>query len=158
MSVADKDKSVGPDDYNVTQADKGEQETPNRSPFPAVDTKESAKLEEAFVTSTDQNEALLKYKATGQVGDYIDPTRDQEIDIAPHFGDAPHPELHNPEPAGVPPLGAKVPGQFASVAAFDLATQEPLGVPVDVAQLPPEKDSKDDQNDSPKSKPSTAKN
>lgn len=46
----------------------------------------------------EQNEALLHYKATGQVGVYIDPSRDQEPDIAPELGVSPHPELANPAP------------------------------------------------------------
>ncbi len=46
-----------------------------------------------------QAEALIHYKLTG-VNDlgYIDTTRDQEPDIAPEFGVAPHPELANPAP------------------------------------------------------------
>lgn len=43
-----------------------------------------------------QDEAYLRYRVTGEVGDYIDPLRDQEPDIAPEFGVAPHPELANP--------------------------------------------------------------
>ena len=46
----------------------------------------------------EQNEALLAYKATGQPGKYIDPTRDQEPDIAPELGVHPHPDLANPAP------------------------------------------------------------
>jgi hypothetical protein len=45
-----------------------------------------------------QTSALLRYKVTGVVGDFIDPLRDQEPDIAPEFGISPHPELHNPPP------------------------------------------------------------
>ena len=45
-----------------------------------------------------QDEALLKYRVTGVVGDFQDPLRDQEPDIAPEFGVAPHPELQNPAP------------------------------------------------------------
>jgi hypothetical protein len=45
-----------------------------------------------------QASALLRYKVTGVVGDFIDPLRDQEPDIAPEFGISPHPELHNPPP------------------------------------------------------------
>lgn len=45
-----------------------------------------------------QDRALQEYKITGRVGDYVDPTRDQEWDIAPEFGVAPHPELHNVSP------------------------------------------------------------
>ncbi len=46
----------------------------------------------------EQNEALLHYRLTGEAGVYIDPTRDQEPDIAPELGVAPHPELANPAP------------------------------------------------------------
>jgi hypothetical protein len=45
-----------------------------------------------------QDEALMHYRVTGVVGDYQDPLRDQEPDIAPEFGVAPHPELQNPAP------------------------------------------------------------
>lgn len=54
---------------------------------------------EDFVGGVDQNEALLRYKVTGVVGAYADPTRDQEPDIAPLLGEAPHPEMGNPPPA-----------------------------------------------------------
>jgi hypothetical protein len=46
----------------------------------------------------EQNEALLNYKLTGEAGVYIDPTRDQEPDIAPELGVSPHPDLANPAP------------------------------------------------------------
>src|SRR6476469_102527 len=46
----------------------------------------------------DQNKALLDYKVTGVVGAFVDPLRDQEPDIAPEFGVAPHPELQNLAP------------------------------------------------------------
>lgn len=50
-----------------------------------------------------QDEALLAYKVTGVVGDFRDPLRDQEPDIAPEFGVSPQPELQNPpSPEGVP--------------------------------------------------------
>lgn len=45
-----------------------------------------------------QNEALLHYRATGFNPGYVDPTRDQEPDIAPEFGVSPHPDLGNPAP------------------------------------------------------------
>lgn len=46
----------------------------------------------------EQNKFLSEYKLTGVNPGYIDPTRDQEPDIAPEFGVAPHPELFNPAP------------------------------------------------------------
>jgi hypothetical protein len=46
----------------------------------------------------EQNDALLNYKLTGEAGVYIDPTRDQEPDIAPELGVSPHPDLANPAP------------------------------------------------------------
>jgi hypothetical protein len=46
----------------------------------------------------EQNRALMHYRLTGEAGVYIDPTRDQEPDIAPELGVAPHPELANPAP------------------------------------------------------------
>lgn len=49
-----------------------------------------------FVKS--QNEALTEYKLTGVNPGYVDPTRDQEPDVAPEFGVHPHPELANPAP------------------------------------------------------------
>jgi len=62
-----------------------------------------------------QDRALQNYKITGVVGDYVDPTRDQEWDIAPEFGVAPHPELHNvspnPDHAGKPGMGLPAPTQ-----------------------------------------------
>ncbi len=45
-----------------------------------------------------QNEALMHYRVTGEAGVYIDPTRDQEPDIAPELGVAPHPDMANPAP------------------------------------------------------------
>lgn len=46
----------------------------------------------------EQNKALMHYRLTGEAGVYIDPTRDQEPDIAPELGVAPHPDLANPAP------------------------------------------------------------
>lgn len=46
----------------------------------------------------EQNRALMNYRLTGEAGVYIDPTRDQEPDIAPELGVAPHPDLANPAP------------------------------------------------------------
>ena len=46
----------------------------------------------------EQNEALMHYRLTGEAGKYVDPTRDQEPDIAPELGVAPHPDLANPAP------------------------------------------------------------
>ena len=57
----------------------------------------------------EQNEALLHYKVTGEVGKFVDPLRDQEPDIAPERGVAPHPELFNPAPPkGSPFLGEAI--------------------------------------------------
>lgn len=47
----------------------------------------------------EQNAALMHYRVTGEAGVYVDPTRDQEPDIAPELGVAPHPDLANPAPA-----------------------------------------------------------
>src|SRR6476469_5982410 len=67
-----------------------------------------------------QDQALQKYKITGVVGDYVDPTRDQEWDIAPEFGVAPHVELHNVSPD--PELAGRVGmGQPAPVAGHPLS-------------------------------------
>lgn len=132
-------------------------------------TKVADKLAESAPKSVDQNEALLKYKVTGHVGDYVDPTRDQEADISPKFGQAPHPELANPEPEGTPPLGAKVPSELWQVAAFDPNTQEPRPTYVDPAQdstqndtkvsadtkVTPDKTATSDQNDSKSDKKSS---
>lgn len=46
----------------------------------------------------EQNRALLHYRLTGENHGYVDPTRDQEPDIAPEFGVSPHPDLANPAP------------------------------------------------------------
>jgi hypothetical protein len=46
-----------------------------------------------------QNEAYLRYKHSGLNDQgYIDPSRDQEPDIAPEYGVSPHPDLFNPAP------------------------------------------------------------
>lgn len=63
----------------------------------------------------EQDKALLHYRVTGEVGDYCDPQRDQEPDIAPEFGVAPHPELANP-PAFTP-AATRASGQV--VAPFE---------------------------------------
>ncbi len=67
-----------------------------------------------------QNEALAHYRVTGEAGVYIDPTRDQEPDIAPELGVAPHPELANPAP----------PAESFSGQALDVASNSVL-VPVE---------------------------
>ncbi len=56
------------------------------------------KVEEGQDFLDAQNAALMHYRLTGEAGVYIDPTRDQEPDIAPELGVAPHPELANPAP------------------------------------------------------------
>lgn len=88
----------------------------SKNTLPKRDTKVSSKKEDGFevldvpgsslevkrVDTEDDNytksqdEALLRYKVTGVVGTFRDPLRDQEPDIAPEFGVAPHPELQNP--------------------------------------------------------------
>jgi hypothetical protein len=67
-----------------------------------------------------QDEALMHYRLTGEAGVYIDPTRDQEPDIAPELGVAPHPELANPAPPA-----SSFSGQALSVNA------NPMLVPVE---------------------------
>lgn len=42
---------------------------------------------------------LAEYKLTGVNRGYIDQSRDQEPDIGGDLGQAPHPELFNPEPS-----------------------------------------------------------
>lgn len=56
----------------------------------------SAKDHQAWLD--EQNKALMHYRLTGEAGVYVDPTRDQEPDIAPELGVAPHPDLANPAP------------------------------------------------------------
>jgi len=72
-----------------------------------------------------QDRALQAYKVTGVTGDYVDPTRDQEWDIAPEFGVAPHPELHNVSPskeqAGKVGLGQPAPVDDARFKGFSTA-------------------------------------
>jgi hypothetical protein len=46
-----------------------------------------------------QGRLLNEYRVTGVNRGYIDQSRDQEPDIGEAFGQAPHPELFNPEPA-----------------------------------------------------------
>jgi hypothetical protein len=55
-----------------------------------------ADADQAFLD--EQNKALIEYKLTGVNRGYVDTTRDQEPDIAPELGVAPHPELINPAP------------------------------------------------------------
>ena len=59
---------------------------------------EDASAKDAAKFMEEQNAALMHYRRTGEAGVYIDPTRDQEPDIAPELGVAPHPELANPAP------------------------------------------------------------
>lgn len=54
--------------------------------------------QEADDFTAKQDQALLQYRVTGVVGEFCDPLRDQEPDIAPEYGVAPHPELYNPAP------------------------------------------------------------
>jgi hypothetical protein len=46
----------------------------------------------------EQAQALNDYRVSGHPGIYLDQSRDQEPDIAPELGVAPHPELANPKP------------------------------------------------------------
>lgn len=57
----------------------------------------------------DQAEALLEYRQSGRQGRYLDQSRDQEPDIAPEKGVAPHPELFNAAPPELraPGIGEK---------------------------------------------------
>ena len=59
----------------------------------AVEHPGSENTDEEFLKS--QDEAYLRYRVTGEQGAYIDSLRDQEPDIAPEFGVAPHPEMAN---------------------------------------------------------------
>lgn len=79
----------------------------------------SAEAEGRELDHAQQARALAHYRVTGnnELG-YIDQSRDQEPDIGAEFGQAPHPELFNPEPhadaklsgsssGGVPGIGEK---------------------------------------------------
>ena len=81
----------------------------------------------AEVKVSEQDEALWRYKETGKVGDYKDPTRDQEWDIAPEYGVGPHPEQENPAPPAEGfGLGAPAPqsGERAAAAVKALPQEE----------------------------------
>ena len=63
--------------------------------------------EELNAPIVDQNEALLDYRRSGINRGYVDPGRDQEPDISPEFGSAPHPELFNPDASVLGSIGAQ---------------------------------------------------
>lgn len=102
---------------------------PNRSEDAekAVDGSKKVVVPDASDTEAQDN-ALNNYKITGVVGDYVDPTKDQEWDIAPEFGVAPHPELHNVAPPATAALGLGAPapttGERASAAVKALPQEE----------------------------------
>jgi len=81
---------------------------------------------EAYIR--EQNEALYRYKVTGERGVYIDPTRDQEPDIAPELGVSPHPELANPRTPEGPFTGVNLRAEdnpvLQSVEDKDKAAEE----------------------------------
>jgi pyruvate/2-oxoglutarate dehydrogenase complex dihydrolipoamide acyltransferase (E2) component len=63
--------------------------------------------EQLNAPETDQDQALLDYRVSGINKGYVDPSRDQEPDIAPEFGSAPHPELFNPDASQLGSIGAQ---------------------------------------------------
>jgi hypothetical protein len=84
-----------------------------------VDDVPSAEAEDRELDPAQQARALAHYRITGanELG-YVDQSRDQEPDIGQNFGQAPHPELFNPEPhadavnlgssqGGLPGIGQK---------------------------------------------------
>lgn len=81
----------------------------------------------------EQAEALNDYRVSGHPGVYLDQSRDQEPDIAPELGVAPHPELANPKP---PALNARGIGE---------PSDSPLAQPIEerVAAVPEEGDGAD---------------
>jgi hypothetical protein len=84
-----------------------------------IDDVPSAEAEDRELDPAQQARALAHYRITGsnELG-YVDQSRDQEPDIGQNFGQAPHPELFNPEPhpdavnlgsaqGGLPGIGQK---------------------------------------------------
>jgi hypothetical protein len=59
----------------------------------------SPEAEDRELDHESQGRLLNEYRVTGVNRGYIDQSRDQEPDIGEAFGQAPHPELFNPEPA-----------------------------------------------------------
>ena len=70
-----------------------EVETEGTAQVVAVEHPGAENTDEEFLRN--QDEAYLRYRVTGEQGEYIDALRDQEPDIAPEFGVAPHPEMAN---------------------------------------------------------------
>lgn len=79
-------------------------------------------VEERADDLEEQAEALLAYRVSGEMGIYRDQSRDQEPDIAPELGVAPHPELANPAPpedlVGQPGIGQPAP-ESANLRKFE---------------------------------------
>jgi hypothetical protein len=82
----------------VAKAKTEEQEALENGPL-NVDDVPKAEAEDRELDPAQQARALAHYRITGsnELG-YVDQSRDQEPDIGAEFGQAPHPELFNPEP------------------------------------------------------------
>lgn len=86
------DSAVVSDDAGVAVS------TPEGASVPAVEVSAKSAEDSNDAYLRKQNEALMHYRNTGEVGVYVDPNRDQEPDIAPEIGVAPAPDLANPAP------------------------------------------------------------
>jgi hypothetical protein len=101
-----------------------------------VDEVPQAEAEDRELDPQQQARALAHYRITGsnELG-YVDQSRDQEPDIGQDFGQAPHPELFNPEPhagatllgssqGGLPGIGQKTDSQLVNPSDETIKARE----------------------------------
>jgi hypothetical protein len=112
-----------------------EQEALKNGPLNIEDVP-SAKAEDRELDPAQQARALAHYRVSGQNSlGYVDQSRDQEPDIGAEFGQAPHPELFNPEPhsdatllgssqGGPPGIGQVSDSQLVSPSEETVAARE----------------------------------
>jgi hypothetical protein len=112
-----------------------EQEALKNGPLNIEDVP-SAKAEDRELDPAQQARALAHYRVSGQNSlGYVDQSRDQEPDIGAEYGQAPHPELFNPEPhadatllgssqGGAPGIGQKSDSQLVSPSDETIEARE----------------------------------
>ncbi len=101
-----------------------------------VDDVPQAEAEGRELDPAQQARALAHYRITGsnELG-YVDQSRDQEPDIGQDYGQAPHPELFNPEPhedatllgssqGGAPGIGQKSDSQLVNPSEETIKARE----------------------------------
>jgi hypothetical protein len=99
VALYDLGMAKAKDKTDETQTDaSGTSEVSNEGSVPVVAVEHPGEENTNDEFLKEQDEAYLEYRATGRQGKYIDALRDQEPDIAPEFGVAPHPELANAAP------------------------------------------------------------